>query len=177
MKSRAAIHLQSAWRGYVARSLWSKMELAATRIQACARKQIARLHFCNVRAGIVTIQVSWRAQLAYKKYIASVHQIIVAQSCVRRKVAYIAATQRKTAIIRFQSSLRRLKAMRHFDTLRRTIRNQNIAASTIQRNWRGFCVFVKFRLVLSDAITLQTAFRRELAKMLARERRGADGPA
>jgi abnormal spindle-like microcephaly-associated protein len=63
--------------------------------------------------------------------------------------------------------------MRRVDTLRQTIRNQNIAASIIQRDWRGFCVFVKFRLVVSDAITLQTVFRRELAKMLARERRGA----
>jgi abnormal spindle-like microcephaly-associated protein len=172
-KSRAAIRLQSAWRGYLAQTMWSKMQLAVTRVQTCTRKRNARLRFCIVRASAVTIQVSWRAQLAYKKNIASLRQIIVSQSYVRRKAAYGIAARRKTAIICIQCSLRRAKAIRRFDTLRRTIRNQNIAASTIQRYWRGFYTFVKFHLVVSDAITLQTAFRRELAKMLVRKRRGA----
>jgi abnormal spindle-like microcephaly-associated protein len=173
VRSQAAIGLQSAWRGYLAQTRWSEMKLAVTCLQACARKRTARLQFCSVRAGAVTIQAIWRAQLASKKYTGCVHQIVVSQSYVRRKAACIEAARRRTAIILVQSSLRRVNAMRLCDALRETLRNQTIAASAIQRCWRGFCVFVKFHLVISDAITLQNAFRRALATMVARKRLGA----
>jgi hypothetical protein len=48
---------------------------------ACARKILARLQFCSVRAGTVTIQAIWRAQLASLLEIHRLffYQIIVSQ--------------------------------------------------------------------------------------------------
>jgi hypothetical protein len=60
---------------------------------ACARKILARLQFCSVRAGTVTIQAIWRAQLAS---LLEIHRLFfLSDYCfsavVRRKAACIEA--------------------------------------------------------------------------------------
>ncbi|KAI9357068.1 P-loop containing nucleoside triphosphate hydrolase protein [Zopfochytrium polystomum] len=111
---RAAIVIQTAWRGYRARLLYraEREKIAATTIQKFVRRWLALRRFKQIRAAVVKIQSTFRMhrsmqqldslrknraalriQKAYRGYVArkwykkSRKQIVLLQSCVRRRRA------------------------------------------------------------------------------------------
>ncbi|KAI8833690.1 P-loop containing nucleoside triphosphate hydrolase protein [Chytriomyces cf. hyalinus JEL632] len=110
----AAIEMQTAFRGYLARKQYQaeRKRIAAIKIQTCARRFLAQQHYQKTLNAVlyiqallkkakyrkslqgarregaaVRIQKVWRGACARRDYKATVKRMVLVQSCVRRRKA------------------------------------------------------------------------------------------
>jgi len=88
-KQRAAILIQSQWRGYAARSRYTATRNQIIRLQSCARGFLIRRNYRSIREerAAVTIQSIWRGSVERKKFLRVRAKVILAQCCIRRHFA------------------------------------------------------------------------------------------
>ena len=166
----AAIRIQSIWRGYKDRLVLCIMQFAAARIQASIRRLAQQRHFELARNSAITIQTHWKTILFAKQFKAFVKDICLCQSVARKWLANVECQRKRTAICMLQCFCRQWLARRQLEERRRLQARRQAASVVMQRYWRGFCTFVKFRLVVQDAIVIQSAYRRWIAQRVAKER-------
>lgn len=166
----AAICIQSSRRGYRTRLELRLMHFAATRIQASIRRWTQQRLFVLARLSAITIQVHWKTFIYAKEFKALVNDFRICQSVVRMWLAKVECQRRRTSIVLLQNFSRQWLARRKVEELRDEHARREIASIIMQRYWRGFCTFVKFRLVVQDATVIQSSFRRFLARKISRDR-------
>ncbi|XP_054837436.1 abnormal spindle-like microcephaly-associated protein [Eublepharis macularius] len=130
---KAAIIVQSTFRGMLARERVKKMHAAATTIQASSRMRIARNHYRAMKLASVVIQQHYRA---YRK---------------AKNTRELYLRQRHSALI-FQAAYRGMK-------MRRALKKWHIAAAIIQSHFRMHRQRCSFRKLQWAAIIIQKRFR------------------
>lgn len=80
--SKAAIVLQSHWRGFVERRRFLQMQFAAHLIQSCWREYAKRRH-----DAATSIQAAWRGHRAKRFYTASKSKVVCLQAACRGYLA------------------------------------------------------------------------------------------
>ncbi|XP_064086058.1 LOW QUALITY PROTEIN: abnormal spindle-like microcephaly-associated protein homolog [Macrobrachium nipponense] len=129
----AAIKIQSAFRGYIARKTLKKSVLAALKIQTFYRTQRQRKQYLRQRQAVLTvqryirawsmkekekrrfnelkaaaviIQSNWRGRQAKRKYLKAKHSATVIQAWYRGQKIYHSFCNKKAAAVTIQRSLR-----------------------------------------------------------------------
>nr|XP_023650446.1 abnormal spindle-like microcephaly-associated protein [Paramormyrops kingsleyae] len=129
----AAVTLQAAYRGYVARKEKRVQHKAAIVIQAAFRMSLTRKRFLLLRRAARDIQRRYRAKLLGEK----------------QKMEYVAL--RHSAV--------KLQALWRGRVERRRIERLHKAAALIQSHFRRYSVQLQFRLKRRAALVLQDKFR------------------
>jgi len=88
-KERAAILIQSSWRGFSTRSKYLATRNQIIRLQSAARGFLVRRSYRSVREerAAVTIQKTWRGSLDRRRFLSTRNKVILAQCCIRRHSA------------------------------------------------------------------------------------------
>ncbi|GMI72737.1 hypothetical protein like AT4G21820 [Hibiscus trionum] len=174
--SEAATRIQIAWMNFLRRSQ-SKRTFAATKIQSCFRGWKLRRRFMTQKQAIIKIQSNfrrlkcWRAfQIARKEFVCKSlqNQTLAAtkiQSHFRAWQLRRSFTQKKQAMIKIQSNVRRLKCYKAFQITRkefacRSLQNQTLAATKIQSQFRAWQLRRSFMKKKQVIIKIQSNFQR-----------------
>lgn len=80
--SKAAVVLQTHWRGFVERRRFLQMQFAAQLIQSCWREHLKRRH-----EAATSIQAAWRGHRAQRRYRASRRGVVCLQAACRGYLA------------------------------------------------------------------------------------------
>ncbi|EOX94525.1 Myosin family protein with Dil domain, putative [Theobroma cacao] len=88
---KASMHIQTAWRGKLARELYKDMknEAAAVQIQKTFRRQVARRNYIDAKSSAIVLQTGLRAMVARNelRYKAQNKAAVIIQSMFRRRTA------------------------------------------------------------------------------------------
>jgi myosin-5 len=88
-QERAAILIQSQWRGFAARSKYWATRKQIIHLQSCARGFLIRRNYRSIREerAATTIQSVWRGSVDRRKYLRTRDKVVLAQCCIRRYLA------------------------------------------------------------------------------------------
>ncbi|WRX08053.1 IQ motif [Theobroma cacao] len=125
---KASMHIQTAWRGKLARELYKDMknEAAAVQIQKTFRRQVARRNYIDAKSSAIVLQTGLRAMVARNeyRYKAQNKAAVIIQAYWRRHSALSFYKKIKKASVLSQSMFRRR-------TARRNLQEQKMVASRI----------------------------------------------
>ncbi|XP_021281457.1 myosin-11 isoform X2 [Herrania umbratica] len=114
---KASIHIQTAWRGKLARELYKDMknEAAAVQIQKTFRRQVARRNYIDAKSSAVVLQTGLRAMVARNefRYKAQNKAAVIIQAYWRCYSAVSFYKKIKKASVLSQSMFRRRTARRN----------------------------------------------------------------
>jgi len=149
-KIKAATKIQASWRGFNAYTDFVFKIVDILVVQRTARQWLARRK-TNVlrkeRAAIV-LQSAWRRKKSQVNFLYSLVSIIIVQSVVRRFLA--------KKLSQGQLEVREKSAL--------VQHNQDLAATAIQKSWRGFWGFSHFIIVKYEVTRIQALTRGKLAR-------------
>lgn len=178
----AAVVIQSAVRCVGARQrlrylLRSRNELfqASVTIQKNWRMFLAQLQFRATLRGVLRLQALVRKRMAVNSYVSIVLAIVQAQAAARRFLALRQRDYTQNALLCLQRFAKRIISRGKARAAHEMLTKYTTAATILQRHWRGFSTFIKYRLVLLDIVNLQKAARRWGAIRIANRRRNATG--
>ncbi|VEU44142.1 unnamed protein product [Pseudo-nitzschia multistriata] len=171
-KSLAAEKLQSLWKKHIAKNQIKK-NMAATKIQASWRGFQSYSDFVFAIVDILVVQRTARQWLASRKTnkLREERAATVLQSAWRRKKAQFNLLYSLVSVIIVQSVARRFLTKNELIERRKVRdksaliqRNKEVAATTIQKSWRGFWGFSHFIIVKYDVTRIQALVRGKLAR-------------
>ncbi|KAK6239101.1 hypothetical protein QUC31_004570 [Theobroma cacao] len=114
---KASMHIQTAWRGKLARELYKDMknEAAAVQIQKTFRRQVARRNYIDAKSSAIVLQTGLRAMVARNelRYKAQNKAAVIIQAYWRRHSALSFYKKIKKASVLSQSMFRRRTARRN----------------------------------------------------------------
>ncbi|KAL5490141.1 MYO2 [Sanghuangporus weigelae] len=126
---RAAIKIQTWWRGILARRLVGEIrrEVSARKLQTAIRRYLQRSRFVAIRIAIISIQSHIRGAIARKRYNEAkyAHAAILLQSLLRGRMVRRRFKCDIKRIIYLQSCLRRRLARKELKALRAEARSIN----------------------------------------------------
>ena len=170
--STAIEKFQALWRGYSERNKRQKC-IAATKIQASWRGFQAYTDFIFVIVDILIVQRSARQWLATRKTnkLREEKAATVIQCAWRRKLAHMNLLHSLVQIVVVQSIVRRFlaknKVKKQRDRQKRSAslqRRKVLAATAIQKSWRGFWGFSHYVIVRYEINRIQALVRGKLAR-------------
>ena len=171
---RAILLIQSSFRGYVARSVVSRMHAASVSLGRVWRGYRAKIQYGFSLMAIITIQRMSRGfstRVKVSKMARDMNSAAVQIQRIWR--GYSACVQYGLAmfgIMTVQSLYRRRMASKQVAELIQA--RTEMAAVNIQATWRGFRIRLENDLVLSDIIGMQRVCRGFLARRFALRRVG-----
>ncbi|KAL5532985.1 MYO2 [Sanghuangporus sanghuang] len=126
---RAAIKIQTWWRGILARRLVGEIrrEVSARKLQTAIRRHLQRSRFVAIRVAITSIQSHIRGGIARKRYNEAryAHAAILLQRLLRGRMVQRRFKRDIKHIIYLQSCLRRRLARKELKALRAEARSIN----------------------------------------------------
>lgn len=148
-RAKAAIVIQSRWRGIIMRRRYVSIRNASIILQSCWRAKVARIELQRLREytqrkklATIFVQSRWRGRVSRLRYLALKNASIIIQSYWRSRVA--------------QKELQRLKEIS---------RAREDAARLIQSRWRGFVLRRKFIAIRHTIIGIQSCWRSKVARI------------
>nr|XP_029504592.1 abnormal spindle-like microcephaly-associated protein homolog [Oncorhynchus nerka] len=156
----AAVTIQSAYRGHMARRLLQQQNRAATVIQTTFMKFVARRKFLSLKKSAIVVQQRFRAKLigerSRKEYMALQYSALRIQAIWRGRAERKSLEKLQKCATLIQSSYRR-------HVLQSQFRSRKEAAWTIQSQYRAYragkTIRTDYLLVKKAAVTVQAWFR------------------
>jgi hypothetical protein len=160
--TKAAVKLQACSRRHMTQVKFQAIINAIIAIQRAHRKRIsdrvvqAEL-FASHQAAAMRIQAFSRGVFAKNEYMLSLAKVVVCQSATRRKLA-----MKRAEVIRVTNAAIKVQSRQ---------RDLAIAATKIQRSFRGYTMRMKYVLLAKNVVVCQSAARRMFARRQASELR------
>lgn len=164
--------IQRLWRSHTVKNHYAK-SIAATKIQASWRGFSAYSDFIFVVVDILVVQRTVRQWLATRKVneLRRERAAVFLQSAWRRRQAQVALLYSLVHIIMVQSVARRFLAKKQVQAQQEkreqsllVERRKDLAATAIQKSWRGFWGFSHFIIVRYEITRIQALMRGKLAR-------------
>jgi hypothetical protein len=131
-------------------------------------------HFLKAaRVSTFAIQSKWRARIARRMFTISVCNLVLCQATCRSWLASQEFQRRLISAEMLQCFGRQWLARTIHKQLKKIKSQRNDAAIVLQRSWRRFSTYVRFRSVILDIILIQSAFRRLQAQRYQKDRHDA----
>ncbi|TGZ70841.1 hypothetical protein CRM22_002974 [Opisthorchis felineus] len=164
------IDLQRTSRRYLVRTQLSRLVFeaeqanrAAVRIQSCWRGFLERRQISKERSAAVRIQAWWRGQLVRRKWRETCQTVGIVQAYVRGFLARRRVAQLRRTAVQLRAATV-IQAFWRGSVVRRKLSSQRLAASRIQHWWRGRIARQRFVRTYQAVVVLQVACRSYLAR-------------
>ncbi|KAG5442032.1 hypothetical protein CSKR_111689 [Clonorchis sinensis] len=169
VERRAAVHIQTWWRSKIARQNWVALRRWVVDVQRVGRTHLAREHYSKLlvvaerrKLAAIRIQSFWRTCLFRRQLAAKRCAAVRIQALWRGILARRNYVSTYQAVVIVQAYIRGFLARRRVAQLRRTA-VQLRAATVIQAFWRGFVVRRKFSSQRVAASQIQQWWRGRIA--------------
>ena len=164
----AAIKIQSVFfRGFHQRSLFKsimrKRQNSAIRLQTSIRKHVQRIAFLHAKRAAIQVQIASRGFLARLSF-RSMRSALVIQRTARKWIAIVMLSNVRSAVASLQAKVRGMQAKSRY----RALQEISNKIGSLQRGRVARRQFHAFRCAV---LSLQTAFRRRLARLVLVQRR------
>ncbi|XWS36398.1 hypothetical protein CRYUN_Cryun20dG0082200 [Craigia yunnanensis] len=134
---KASIHIQTAWRGKLARELYkdTKNKAAAVKIQKSFRRQVARRNYIDTKSSAIVLQTGMRAMVARNefRYNAQNNAAVIIQAYWRRHSSVSFYKKIKKASVLSQSMFRRRIARRNLKEQKMAARDEEEEDGTLEQ--------------------------------------------
>ncbi|OON15313.1 hypothetical protein X801_08887 [Opisthorchis viverrini] len=164
------IDLQRTGRRYLVRTQVSRLVFeaeqanrAAVRIQSCWRGFLERRRLSKKRSAAVRIQAWWRGQLVRRKWRETCQAVVIVQAYIRGFLARRRVAQLRRTAVQLRAATV-IQAFWRGLVVRRRLSNERLAASRIQHWWRGRIAHQRFVRTYQVVLVLQIACRSYLAR-------------
>ncbi|KER19709.1 hypothetical protein T265_15470, partial [Opisthorchis viverrini] len=144
------IDLQRTGRRYLVRTQVSRLVFeaeqanrAAVRIQSCWRGFLERRRLSKKRSAAVRIQAWWRGQLVRRKWRETCQAVVIVQAYIRGFLARRRVAQLRRTAVQLRAATV-IQAFWRGLVVRRRLSNERLAASRIQHWWRGRIAHQRF---------------------------------
>ncbi len=166
---RSAVVIQSTLRRHIAQTSFLQLKHACLKIQsawaALKAGQAVRTKLNLQHQAATCIQAHWHGSKQRMLYKRAVQGLVKLQAAVRRHLAQGHYQRSRQSCLLIQSRYRALTAGR---TARAQLQQQHKAATCIQARWRCHKRRRAFQHIRGQAVLLQTAVRRTLARKALR---------
>ncbi|KAK3735717.1 hypothetical protein QZH41_010154 [Actinostola sp. cb2023] len=161
-KLKAVVCLQSAVRGFIVRRRVKLMNNAAIQIQSVYRGYSAFKRYVTVKRAVATIQTRLRAVILGRREAQRLRYLALNDAAIVLQRRYRALRQGRQQRLSYhiqRGALITIQAAVRGFLVRRGVRRQGRAATTIQTSYRRFSTMKKFQSLKSSTMLIQRRYR------------------